>query len=167
MSLRDLLATLASVPTAGRLFREARAEQVAFSAIEAQADALADESKSTGEDKAEDVTRLYSEAEGRQRAARVLAGAGLACIVATVILPLWLGLASASERARLEDRAHAWALYAMTPGLEPVPKAEARRRAALAQSAADRESPLFDGIGLYVAAEMACAAMALVVGRRS
>lgn len=167
MSPRRVLATIASLPAAGRMFREARAEQVAFATIEAQADRLAEEAKATGEDKASEVLRLYTEAEGRQRAARVLAGSGLACIVATVMLPLWFGLSSASDRQRLEDRADAWEVYAATPGLDSVPKAEASRKAALARSAAGRESPWFAGIGLYVAAEAVCAALALAVGRRA
>lgn len=166
MSPRDALATLASIPTAGRLFREARVEQLEFAALEARADRIAEEAKATGEDKAEEVSRLYSEAEGHQTAARFLAGSGLVCVVATVLLPLWLGLSALGSRTELEDRAESWAAYAETPGLDAVPLADARRREAVARSAAERRSPWLAFVGTYAAAELVCAALSLAVVRR-
>jgi hypothetical protein len=143
--------------SAAHLLRAAKLEAETFAAVERVGDSLED---------AEARAAKHTEAEGHQRAARVLLAWALAALVVTVACPLWLALASAEDRDAALARSASWAAYAATPGLDAVPLAEARRQESLAASRADRESPWLGACGLYVVLEGVCGAAVLAIRAR-
>lgn len=141
-----------------------------FDALEASASTIQAAARDSGDEGAkraeEDSAAALREAEAHQRAAQVrFAGAVLAAALC-VAVPIWAAVSELNERWRFEARSEAWRTYAETPGLGPVPKADALMRCKGSELRAGLTFPWAYGIGWYVLIDGVLTFAAVAIGKR-